>query len=162
MAADLAAAAVEVESNSTLSLAGLWQKKKDYSAFGPILCETRGQKMLHIDLHDIKSCYSLKTPLDIILDIEGNKDLMETLLNEHLLLATLHTLWISYVWNLKSLDEKGLEHLTSLQQLQILSCKSLQFLPKEASGVVLPEEDVSEKEGKRLEKHISYSLHKDR
>nr|XP_028955146.1 putative disease resistance RPP13-like protein 1 [Malus domestica]XP_028955147.1 putative disease resistance RPP13-like protein 1 [Malus domestica] len=60
-----------------------------------------------------------------------SKDLLETLLNEQLLPATLHTLQISSVWNLKSLDGKGLEHLTSLQQLQIEWCGSLKFLPKE-------------------------------
>ncbi|CAN6559056.1 unnamed protein product [Malus baccata var. baccata] len=63
--------------------------------------------------------------------IEGNKDLVETLLNEQLLPATLHTLQISDVSNLKSLDGKGLEHLTSLQHLQISGCESLKFLPKE-------------------------------
>ena len=56
---------------------------------------------------------------------------METLLNEQLLPATLHTLQISHVSNLKSLDGKGLEHLTSLQHLQIERCESLKFLPKE-------------------------------
>ncbi|CAN6696536.1 unnamed protein product [Malus baccata var. baccata] len=64
--------------------------------------------------------------------VEVNKDLVETLLNEQLLPATLHTLSISGVSNLKSLDGKGLEHLTSLQHLYIFSCKSLKFLPKEA------------------------------
>ncbi|CAN6558907.1 unnamed protein product [Malus baccata var. baccata] len=63
--------------------------------------------------------------------IRGNKDLVETLLNEQLLPATLHTLAISYVSNLKSLDGKGLEHLTSLQHLEISDCESLKFLPKE-------------------------------
>ncbi|CAN6559008.1 unnamed protein product [Malus baccata var. baccata] len=57
---------------------------------------------------------------------------VETLLNEQLLPATLHSLDISYASNLKSLDGKRLEHLTSLQQLQILGCESLEFLPKEA------------------------------
>ncbi|XP_050140003.1 putative disease resistance RPP13-like protein 1 isoform X2 [Malus sylvestris] len=63
--------------------------------------------------------------------IEGNKDLVETLLNEQLLPATLHTLQILFVSNLKSLDGKGLEHLTSLQHLEITCCESLKFLPKE-------------------------------
>ncbi|KAB2604109.1 disease resistance RPP13-like protein 1 [Pyrus ussuriensis x Pyrus communis] len=63
--------------------------------------------------------------------ISGNKDLVETLLNEQLLPATLHTLRISSVSNLKSLDGKGFEHLTSLQHLHISGCKSLEFLPKE-------------------------------
>ncbi|CAN6696701.1 unnamed protein product [Malus baccata var. baccata] len=60
-----------------------------------------------------------------------NCDLVETLLNEQLLPATLHNLVISSVWNLKSLDGKGLEHLTSLQHLEISDCESLKFLPKE-------------------------------
>ncbi|XP_018501126.2 putative disease resistance protein At3g14460 [Pyrus x bretschneideri] len=63
--------------------------------------------------------------------ISGYKDLVEMLLNEQLLPATLHTLQIDYVWDLKSLDGKGLEHLTSLQHLQIECCRSLKFLPKE-------------------------------
>ncbi|XP_070674094.1 putative disease resistance RPP13-like protein 1 [Malus domestica] len=60
-----------------------------------------------------------------------SKDFFQTLLNEQLLPATLHTLQISDVSNLKSLDGKGLEHLTSLQHLEISDCESLKFLPKE-------------------------------
>nr|XP_017181569.2 putative disease resistance protein RGA4 [Malus domestica]XP_017181570.2 putative disease resistance protein RGA4 [Malus domestica] len=63
--------------------------------------------------------------------ISGYKDLVETFPNEQLLPATLHTLEISSVWNLKSLDGKGLEHLTSLQHLKIERCESLKILPKE-------------------------------
>ncbi|XP_050140344.1 putative disease resistance protein At3g14460 [Malus sylvestris] len=69
--------------------------------------------------------------LQRFLIIEGSKDLVEALLNEQLLPATLHTLWISGVSNLKSLDGKGLEHLTSLQHLHIERCESLKILPKE-------------------------------
>ncbi|CAN6696703.1 unnamed protein product [Malus baccata var. baccata] len=61
----------------------------------------------------------------------GSKDLLETLLNEQLLPATLHTLQISSVSSLKSLDGRGLEHLTSLQHLQIGGSESIKFLPKE-------------------------------
>ncbi|XP_070674724.1 putative disease resistance protein At3g14460 [Malus domestica] len=63
--------------------------------------------------------------------ITRNKDLLETLLKEHLLPATLLTLKISHLSNLKSLDGKGLGHPTSLQQLEISWCQSLEFLPKE-------------------------------
>ncbi|XP_050139810.1 putative disease resistance RPP13-like protein 1 [Malus sylvestris] len=63
--------------------------------------------------------------------IGRSREVLETLLNEQLLPATLHTLDISYVSNLKSLDGKGLEHLTSLQELRISCCESLEFLPKE-------------------------------
>ncbi|XP_048425909.1 putative disease resistance protein At3g14460 [Pyrus x bretschneideri] len=63
--------------------------------------------------------------------IGSNQDLLETLLEEQLLPTTLHTLEISQLSNLKSLDGKALEHLTSLKELQIGSCESLEFLPKE-------------------------------
>ncbi|XP_008231749.1 PREDICTED: putative disease resistance RPP13-like protein 1 [Prunus mume] len=63
--------------------------------------------------------------------ISGNDRVMETLLKEQLLPTTLHTLNISDLSTLKSLDGKGLGHLTSLQTLQIGSCPSLEFLPGE-------------------------------
>ncbi|KAI5342913.1 hypothetical protein L3X38_010789 [Prunus dulcis] len=61
------------------------------------------------------------------LQICGSDHVLETLL----LPTTLHTLRIYYLSTLKSLDGKGLGHLTSLQELDIDSCPSLEFLPGE-------------------------------
>ncbi|CAL2238175.1 unnamed protein product [Prunus armeniaca] len=63
--------------------------------------------------------------------ISGNDRVMETLLKEQLLPTTLHTLIIYSLSTLKSLDGKGLGHLTSLQELEITLCPSLEFLPGE-------------------------------
>ncbi|KAB2594837.1 disease resistance RPP13-like protein 1 [Pyrus ussuriensis x Pyrus communis] len=56
---------------------------------------------------------------------------LETLLKEQLLPITLHILEIWDMKNLKSLEGKGLQHLTSLQELKIFNCVSLKFLPKD-------------------------------
>ncbi|CAN6566971.1 unnamed protein product [Malus baccata var. baccata] len=64
-------------------------------------------------------------------EIGRSEDLLETVLNEQLLPTTLHTLVISGMKNLKSLEGKGLQYLTSLQELEIGYCDSLEFLPKE-------------------------------
>ncbi|KAI5342713.1 hypothetical protein L3X38_010589 [Prunus dulcis] len=61
------------------------------------------------------------------LRIGGSDHVLETLL----LPTTLHTLRIYSLSTLKSLDGKGLGHLTSLQGLHIDSCPSLEFLPGE-------------------------------
>ncbi|VVA36055.1 PREDICTED: putative disease resistance [Prunus dulcis] len=61
------------------------------------------------------------------LEIGGSDHVLETLL----LPTTLHTLRIYSLSTLKSLDGKGLGHLTSLQGLHIDSCPSLEFLPGE-------------------------------
>ncbi|RXH92997.1 hypothetical protein DVH24_013573 [Malus domestica] len=61
----------------------------------------------------------------------SSKDVLKTLLKEQLLLTALHTLAISYLSSLKSLDRNGLQHLTSLQKLYIGRCDSLDFLPKQ-------------------------------
>ncbi|ONI21231.1 hypothetical protein PRUPE_2G054300 [Prunus persica] len=63
----------------------------------------------------------------VYLQIDGSDHVLETLL----LPTTLHTLCISDLSTLKSLDGKGLGHLTSLQTLKIYSCPSLQCLPEE-------------------------------
>ncbi|KAL6289056.1 hypothetical protein ACE6H2_006566 [Prunus campanulata] len=63
--------------------------------------------------------------------IVGSDHVLETLLKEQLLPTTLRSLYISSLSTLKSLDGKGLEHLTSLQNLHIRQCDSLQCLPEE-------------------------------
>ncbi|XP_021832517.1 putative disease resistance RPP13-like protein 1 [Prunus avium] len=61
----------------------------------------------------------------------GSGDILETLLLEQLLPTTLRTLRIWGLSSMKSLDGKGLGHLTSLQSLHISGCDSIQFLPEE-------------------------------
>ncbi|XP_048426105.1 putative disease resistance protein At3g14460 [Pyrus x bretschneideri] len=63
--------------------------------------------------------------------IEGSEDVLETVLKEQPLPTTLLTLEIYGMKSLKSLEGKGLQHLTSLQDLLISRCDSLEFLPKE-------------------------------
>ncbi|XP_021813002.1 putative disease resistance RPP13-like protein 1 isoform X2 [Prunus avium] len=62
----------------------------------------------------------------------GSDEILETLLKQQLLPTTLQSLRIEELSTLKSLDGKGLAHLTSLRSLYIHSCKSLEFLPGEA------------------------------
>ncbi|XP_021818449.1 putative disease resistance RPP13-like protein 1 [Prunus avium] len=62
----------------------------------------------------------------------GSDEILETLLKQQLLPTTLHTLSIEELPTLKSLDGKGLAHLTFLRSLSITRCKSLEFLPGEA------------------------------
>ncbi|KAB2594873.1 disease resistance RPP13-like protein 1 [Pyrus ussuriensis x Pyrus communis] len=59
------------------------------------------------------------------------EDLLETVLKERLLPTTLHSLVISGMKSLKSLEGKGLQHLSCLQELEIWACDSLEFLPNE-------------------------------
>ncbi|KAM2065390.1 hypothetical protein ACFX16_028664 [Malus domestica] len=63
--------------------------------------------------------------------ISGSEDVLETVLKEQLLPTTLHTLEISGMKSVKSLEGKGIQHVTSLQELKIYNCDSLEFLPKE-------------------------------
>ncbi|XP_021821692.1 putative disease resistance RPP13-like protein 1 [Prunus avium] len=62
----------------------------------------------------------------------GSDEILETLLKQQLLPTTLRSLWIEELSTLKSLDGKGLAHLTSLQELFISRCDSLEYLPGEA------------------------------
>uniref|UniRef100_A0A7N2LP36 PGG domain-containing protein n=1 Tax=Quercus lobata TaxID=97700 RepID=A0A7N2LP36_QUELO len=49
---------------------------------------------------------------------------------ENLLPTSLTTLFLDGFQNLRSLDNKGLQHLTSLQQLWIVNCPELKHMPK--------------------------------
>ncbi|CAL9004502.1 unnamed protein product [Prunus brigantina] len=67
------------------------------------------------------------SPLNTTIGGRGSDDILETLLKEQLLPSTLHTLRIWGLSSLKPLDGKGLGHLTSLQELYISECDSIQF-----------------------------------
>ncbi|KAG4148645.1 hypothetical protein ERO13_D05G297933v2 [Gossypium hirsutum] len=61
--------------------------------------------------------------------IGGSEVEMECFPDEHLLPSSLETLWLSQLPNLKSLEYKGFQHLTSLSRLLIDSCPKLQSMP---------------------------------
>ncbi|MFQ6651530.1 hypothetical protein Gotur_023819 [Gossypium turneri] len=61
--------------------------------------------------------------------IWGSEVEMECFPDEQLLPSSLETLMIWGLPNLKSLDYKGFQHLTSLCDLDILSCPKLQSMP---------------------------------
>ncbi|XVF83165.1 hypothetical protein PTKIN_Ptkin16aG0111700 [Pterospermum kingtungense] len=54
---------------------------------------------------------------------------IENFPDEHLLPSSLTSLWISDLPNLKLLDNKGFQHLTSLRDLNIWGCPRLQSMP---------------------------------
>ncbi|XP_059652648.1 putative disease resistance protein At3g14460 [Cornus florida] len=62
---------------------------------------------------------------------EYEEEVLETFPEEWLLPTTLTNLYIRYLPNLKSLNHKGLQHLTSLRNLEIYDCPKLQSLPEE-------------------------------
>ncbi|PPD69714.1 hypothetical protein GOBAR_DD33408 [Gossypium barbadense] len=61
--------------------------------------------------------------------ISGSEIEMECFPDEHLLPSSLTSIWISGLPNLKSLEYKGLQHLTSLCDLNIYNCPKLQSMP---------------------------------
>ncbi|TYH19094.1 hypothetical protein ES288_A05G325500v1 [Gossypium darwinii] len=63
------------------------------------------------------------------LEICGSKVEMECFPDEHLLPSSLTSLRISSLPNLKSLEYKGFQHLTSLSYLSIYNCPKLQSMP---------------------------------
>ncbi|TYI29617.1 hypothetical protein ES332_A05G329200v1 [Gossypium tomentosum] len=74
--------------------------------------------------------WSLHTlPSLTFLGIEGSKVEMECFPDEHLLPSSLTSLRIFSLPNLKSLEYKGFQHLTSLCKLYILDCPNLQSMP---------------------------------
>ncbi|KAK1553437.1 hypothetical protein Q3G72_035025 [Acer saccharum] len=68
------------------------------------------------------------------IEIEGGCTDLESFPEQNLLPVNLTSLRISRLMNLKFLDYKGLEHLTSLETLKINSCGKLQSFPAEARG----------------------------
>ncbi|CAK7336534.1 unnamed protein product [Dovyalis caffra] len=77
-------------------------------------------------LWDLQSLPSLST-----FSIEDYED-MESFPEEAVLLpSTLTSLAIRSLWNLKSLNYKGFQHLTSLRELKIKNCYFLRSLPEE-------------------------------
>ncbi|KAK8355940.1 hypothetical protein V6Z11_A05G324100 [Gossypium hirsutum] len=74
--------------------------------------------------------WSLHTlPSFTFLEIEGSKVEMECFPDEHLLPSSLTSLRIFSLPNLKSLEYKGFQHLTSLCKLYILDYPNLQSMP---------------------------------
>ncbi|KAJ4848936.1 hypothetical protein Tsubulata_051347 [Turnera subulata] len=65
------------------------------------------------------------------LRISGCEEVLESFLEETLLPPSLNSLWLSYFKHLKSLDYKGLQHLSSLSELKLYLCPELQSLPEE-------------------------------
>ncbi|XP_021803257.1 putative disease resistance RPP13-like protein 1 [Prunus avium] len=89
-----------------------------------------------------RSCERLRAPVVKYWGLEGlvslelfviGGSILETLLKEHLLPTTLLHLVISECRSIQVLpgEGEGLQHLTSLQALQIDECDNLQFLPGE-------------------------------
>ncbi|XP_017983153.1 PREDICTED: putative disease resistance RPP13-like protein 1 [Theobroma cacao] len=79
---------------------------------------------------DLKRLCSLK-----LLSIQGKCQGMESFPEEGFLPSTLTSLHILEIPNLRSLNNRGLQHLTSLQKLEISGCPQLQSM----SGPELPE-----------------------
>ncbi|CAK7336535.1 unnamed protein product [Dovyalis caffra] len=70
-------------------------------------------------------------------------EVVESFPEETLLPSTLTSLAISDLGNLKSLDNKGLQHLTSLRELKIWHCRSLHSMPEEGLPSSLSSLDIS-------------------
>ncbi|XP_059654413.1 putative disease resistance protein At3g14460 [Cornus florida] len=78
--------------------------------------------------------WGLQTPSSLKeFDIWGEyeEEMLESFPEEWLLPTTITTLWIAKLPNLKSVNHKGLQHLTSLTSLYLHECPKLQSLPKE-------------------------------
>ncbi|KAI9086872.1 hypothetical protein K1719_031195 [Acacia pycnantha] len=63
---------------------------------------------------------------------DGSESILHSLLKNQLLPTSLQVLCIASLSNLKLLEGKGLQHLTSLQELHIWDCRNLESLPEDA------------------------------
>ena len=77
--------------------------------------------------------WGLRTlPFLIKLSIRGHEEeRLESFPEEWFLPSSLISLTIEGFPNLKSLDYKGLQHLTSLETTEIWNCRKLKFFPKQ-------------------------------
>ncbi|CAL2237673.1 unnamed protein product [Prunus armeniaca] len=97
----------------------------------------------------IKNCERLRAPSSSVgdycnwglqslerfkIDGRGSDEILETLLKQQLLPTTLQRLEISDLSSLKSLDAKGIKHLTSLSFLSISYCSALEKRYKKKTG----------------------------
>ncbi|KAJ4827833.1 hypothetical protein Tsubulata_048612, partial [Turnera subulata] len=65
------------------------------------------------------------------LTIQGCKEVLESIPDKSLLPPSLNSLCLSVFEHLKSLEYKGLEHLTALKELKVSFCPELRSLPEE-------------------------------
>ncbi|KAI8013735.1 putative disease resistance protein [Camellia lanceoleosa] len=79
-----------------------------------------------------------------IISGEYEEDVLESFPEEGLLPSSLVSLCIQSLPNLKSLNNKGLEHLGSLKNMRIAGCPQLQSLPKEGLPTSLLLLEISE------------------
>jgi hypothetical protein len=89
----------------------------------------------------VKSCDKLfarragwglqKIPSLLEFSVDGENEDVESFPEPGLLPSCLTQLRIRSFPNMKSLDKKGLQHLSSLQQLSVWGCPKLEYIPKE-------------------------------
>jgi len=75
--------------------------------------------------------------------VVGQSEDVESFPDEGLLPATLSHLHIEGFPNLKSLDKKGLQHLTALEELKIWNCPKLQCMPEDGLPASLTTLNIS-------------------
>nr|POE61627.1 putative disease resistance protein [Quercus suber] len=92
--------------------------------WGPPPCEGE-------DTRNRNSMYFLKLTLLLLSNIAGDCRDVESFPDEDLLPTSLTQLSIVRFQNMRSLDKKGLQHLTSLQRLGIIDCPELKHMPEE-------------------------------
>jgi hypothetical protein len=76
--------------------------------------------------------------------VGGKSEDVESFPEPGLLPSCLTSLYISEFPNMKSLDKRGLQHLTSLQQLWVWDCPKLEYVPKEGLPTSLSIIEINE------------------